>query len=256
MSGSDESLLRNDDCDGEFLVGSPAPPDAVRFDADTGNAGEAAASLGQDVCAGLEESLLSDDVEGDSLLLETEAPEEQFLVTNVQSLDPQLRACFVHACRALVGMRRGVLLSLLRGLGIAPHASFGRGVQAAACLFGMRLPVARAIWAEHLRCKKGEVAAAAGSTASAADGAAGSTVSATDAIDVPLLQDDGGSGDSAAASMTNIVRLVISSAAEGRSWLSFERDFARYRLAGGHPWICSAMAAAGQAKCPPPQPSA
>ena len=71
MSGSDESLLRNDDCDGEFLVGSPAPPDAVRFDADTGNAGEAAASLGQVVCAGLEESLLSDDVEGDSLLSET-----------------------------------------------------------------------------------------------------------------------------------------------------------------------------------------
>ena len=198
MSGSDESLLSNDDCDGEFLVGSPAPPDAVRFDADAGNVGEDAASLGQDVCAGLEESLLSDDVEGDTLLLETEAPEEQFLVSSVQSLDPQLRACFIHACTALVGMRRGVLLSLLRGLGIAPHESFGRGVQAAVCLFGVRLPVARAIWAEHLCCKKGEVAAAAGSTASAADGAAGSTVSATDAIDVPLLQDDGGSGDPAA----------------------------------------------------------
>ena len=154
MSGSDESLLSNDDCAGEFLAGSPAPPDAVRFDADTGNAGEDAASLGQDVppCAGLEESLLSDGVEGDSLLLETEGPEEQFLVTNVQSLDPQLRACFIHACTALVGMRRDVLLSLLRGLGIAAHASFGRGVQAAACLFGMRSPVARAIWAQHLRC--------------------------------------------------------------------------------------------------------
>ena len=95
MSGSGESLLRNDDFDGEFLVGSPAPPDAVRFDADTGNAGEDAASLGQDVCAGLQESLLSDDVEGDSLLLETEAPEEQSLVTSVQS---STIAGMLHPC--------------------------------------------------------------------------------------------------------------------------------------------------------------
>jgi hypothetical protein len=60
-----------------------------------------------------------------------------------------------------------------------------------------------------------------------------STAATAGATDLPLPEDDDLFARAPMqARMTNIARLVISSAAELRCWLSFERDFARYRLAG------------------------
>ena len=183
----------------------------------------------------------SDGAVDDSLFVDGEGEVgtgEQFRATavksSVKSKDHPLRECFVHACTSLAGMNRGVMMSLLRHVGAAPNKSVGRSLQVAAELFGVPLAVARGVWQAPLICKKGGIAGPAGSTAAPAG-----------VTDVPLLEEyDPIVQDPAQACMTNIVRLVISSAAEGRSWLSFERHFARHRE---HPWICYAAAAAGQA---------
>ncbi len=203
---------------GTVLTTTPgfAASDAVCSpDADAASEESAALDFGAEPQAIAEESLLADTASEDGLF--ADADDEQhaakpYLLTHARSLDPQTRACFIHACEALRGARRSVLASLLRCLGSEPQSCYGRGIQTAARLFGMRLPVARAVWADRLR----------GESIAVPLGAA----------DAPLLDDDGDAEDPVSKSMQNIVRLAISNAAEGRSWLCFERDFARYRLAG------------------------